>query len=85
MIKICYLLLTLSSGDPTLINFNDVAAVTQGGNAFGFSENKLYFLNASAFGAGSITVKETAIEIAEKLEQCKPISTADPRFVFVGK
>lgn len=86
MIKICYLLLTMSSGDPTLINFNDVIAVNQGqANAVGWKENRIYFKNASALGAASIVVKETVEEIAEKIKSCKPGAINDPTFIFVGE
>lgn len=83
MIKICYVLLTLATGEPTMVNFNEVLAVNQGQNSvFGQTENKIYFKGGNTFGNSSISVKETAEAIAKKVEQCTA-PRSDLPFVYV--
>lgn len=83
MIQICYVVLTLATGQPTMVNFNDVAAIGEGYRTpFGVEENKIWFLNSSAFGAGSISIKESVEEVAEKVKQCTS-PRVDIPFIYV--
>jgi uncharacterized protein YlzI (FlbEa/FlbD family) len=85
MLKICYMILTLANGEPTLINFNEVVAINQvQPNIVNYAETKIYF-GSGAFGTNSITIKESVEEVVEKLSQCNASENADHRWNFVAK
>lgn len=85
MLKICYMILTLANGEPTLINFNEVVAINQAQpNIVNYTETKVYF-GSGAFGTNSISIKETVAEVAEKLAQCNASENADHRWTFVAR
>lgn len=87
MLKICYMILTLTNGEPTLINFNEVIAINQAQpNIVNYAETKIYF-GSGAWGNNSITIKETVAEVTEKLAQCNGNASEniDRRWNFVAK
>lgn len=81
MIKLCFVLLTLTTGEPTMVNFNEVLAVNRLSN-FGIQESKVYF-QGGTLGNSSLAAKETVEEIAEKVKKCTSNRVPDIQFVYV--
>lgn len=78
MIKICFLVLTLTTGQSAIINANDITAVTRV-STFNYEDTVIYY-SSNAFSSSS--VKETVEEIAEKLKECNPSRGGDS-FIYV--
>lgn len=79
------MILTLANGEPTLINFNEVVAVTQSTQSFVVPmETRVYF-GSGTFGNNSISVKDKVPEIAEKMAQCNASVNAEHRWNFLVK
>lgn len=75
MLKICLAVLTLSTGQPTIVNLNEMLAVTQSPQTvFGTEGNKIYFVQGTALGQSSLSIKETVEEVLAKAEKCNEVS-----------
>lgn len=82
MIKTCFLVLTLATGQPALVNIKDIMTINQGQvSAFGTENTKIYF--NSAVLNPSLSIKETVDEVLLKMEQCQ--TKFEPKYFFIGK